>query len=979
MRNLFYLSLLCLLCVGVSCVFSNAEETATAVSPTAQNTQPATAVSTLAPLPTATPIPQPTPTYDPGLADWTLLIYLDADNNLERAGWLDLQEMEAAGSSPNVNVLVQIDRALGGTAVDNDWTTTRRYRIVGDDDPNLLASDLLTDLGERNMGDPAELAEFVSWGIQTYPANRYALIIWDHGAGWNGIAFDDDSTPEGDHITLQDLKVALNDAASQTNLDKLDVVGFDACLMGQLDVFHALQPFAEFGVGSEELTPGLGWDYGTLLSHLYANSTMDGAQLSRQMVTDYINYYTEIEPDNFVTMSAIDLRQLPTLTNAVSTLAKRMTAVSSSVASAVGDARSGAESFARVYPNEFERYAAIDLHHFAAILAQRSPDPAVNEAAQAVMTAVEQVVFAHEEGNAFAHSAGIAIYFPRNGQFYDDTYAQVSELPAWNQFLTSYYEVGFTALPEPEIAVTSLLTTTVGVQNPAFATFEIVGREIENVVIFANQVQEDGRLRLVEYDNLIPEPTLLADGTQIIEWRDGVHEDFFVWNTLVTYLFDQNGNGNFVVMWPTEFGSSLFTVQGIYQRADSGEQFEANLVFDHATGRLTRIWSYQSAEKEGVAELLAQPGDLFTIYTLYDEGAQQYSREPGPTLTFDEQGELYFDRRPLPSGSYQFGFSAENVAGETAVASLNLTVNNHSLTDGYNAYLDPYLGFQFLYPNDWYRPIYDDRLLYTSQREGSQQFQLTLYPNLDTAVDLPTLKNQVLSQFGPVDILFEEEVTVAGLPALRIAYGYQKSDGEARTGIFFTFVDEGTGYVVDVDAPQAEEAETIETVSQMIASWQNAPDAFVSQPGRWSTLAFDNFTVAQPSDFVYSQFNEWQRFSSGQHIFVALKVSPADSSEAALLANLVTDASIGVDNFVAETPYRFGLGGNVWQRVDFAYTAVDDTNLWGYIMLRIEDGQAIVAWAEAPTAVYNELETAVFLTIIADLEATQTAPSTSER
>lgn len=964
---LWWLSLLYLL---ISCV-SPTQSTQPTIQPNQLSNSP-TSQPTNQPIATQTPIPQPTPTYDPGLADWTVLVYLDADNNLEQAGLLDLQEMESAGSSEAVNVLVQIDRAGNETAVSNQWSTTRRYLIRGDSDPTVLASEPLMELGERNMGDPAELADFIRWGVKTYPANRYALILWDHGAGWNGIAFDDDggdTAVHGDHISLQDLKTALNDALSQSDLDKLDVVGFDACLMGQLDVFHALQPYADFGVGSEELTPGLGWDYSALLTHLYSDSTMDGAQLSRYMVTDFMAYYTDVEPDHFVTMSAVDLRQLPLLTTAVSDFAQTLSAVPNIVASAVGDARSGAESFARVYANEYEQYAAIDLHHFANILSQRSPDTAVNQAAQTVMSAIEQVVFVHEQGNAFKHSAGIAVYFPRNDTFYNPTYRQITAIPAWDQFLTSYYEVGFTALPVPELSINNVLREEIGVQNPAYMDFDIVGRNIENVVIFASRVEENGRFRLFEYDNLIPEPTLLPDGTEIIEWRDGVHEDFYVWNSIDTYLYDSAGNGDFVVMWPTEFGSSLFTVQGQFRRADTGAVFDANLVFDHATGQLTRIWSYQADNKAGVAELFAQSGDAFQLFSLYMDDAQTVTRELGPTLFFDEQGLLYFDRRPLPSGSYQFGFLAENVAGDTAVATTSLTVNNDALLDGYNAYLDPYLGFQFLYPNSWFRPTYDNTLLYTSQRNGSQQFQLTLYPDLDTAVDAQALKTQALTQFGPVDILFEEEIEIADITAYRTAYGYQRPDGAERTGIFLTFVNDQTGFVVDLDAPLEEELQTINTMAQLAQSWQFAAPGFAIEPGLWSTVQFEDFAVAQPADFAYSEFNGWQRFSSGQHIFVALRAKPLIGAASQRLAQLVIDAGAGVQNFVAEEAYLFGLGGHVWHRVDFAYTGADDTPLWGYIMLRTENGQEIVAWAEAPSTLFNQLETAVFLTMIADLDA----------
>ena len=82
------------------------------------------------PTPPPTSAPLPTATYDATLDDWTLLVYMDADNNLELPGLLDLNEMEAAGSSEQVNVIVQIDRALGETASDGDWSNPRRYRDV---------------------------------------------------------------------------------------------------------------------------------------------------------------------------------------------------------------------------------------------------------------------------------------------------------------------------------------------------------------------------------------------------------------------------------------------------------------------------------------------------------------------------------------------------------------------------------------------------------------------------------------------------------------------------------------------------------------------------------------------------------------------------------------------------------------------------------------------------------------------------------
>ena len=314
-----------------------------------------------------------------------------------------MNEMEAAGSSEKVHVVVQMDRAVGETTVQEDWQAARRYLITPDNDPSTITSSLLADLGEVNMGSPDVLADFLTWGIDTFPANQYALVVWDHGAGWNGIAFDSDDgvQNEADHLSLSELEYGLAKALERTGVDKLDVIGFDACLMGQLDVFQAIQPYADFAVGSEELTPGQGWDYERLLRHLYEDTEQNGRSLAQQMVTDFINFYTLEESDDFVTMSAIDLAFLPNVTHQVEVLATNLLAEAPFVASAVGDARSGAEAYARVYANEFESYAAIDLHHFASILAQRNADEAITDAANEVMVAVETAVIANERGSGF--------------------------------------------------------------------------------------------------------------------------------------------------------------------------------------------------------------------------------------------------------------------------------------------------------------------------------------------------------------------------------------------------------------------------------------------------------------------------------------------------------------------------------------------------------------------------------------------------
>ena len=581
------------------------------------------------PTPTARPTRQPaaTATYDPGLAEWTIFVYMDADNDLEPAGLLDFNEMEAVQGLPAINVLVQLDRRADAGDGPEDWATARRYRILPDDDPESINSELLQDLGEVNMGDPAQLNSFLSWGVANYPANRYGLILWDHGAGWFGTAFDD-VTPAGnqtDRLQLSELDVALALTVAQTDLDKFDLIGFDGCLMGQLDVLQTIQPYADYAVASEELTPGQGWDYQSWLSHLAADPTQDGATVARHAVNDFMAYYTDRQPNDFVTMAAVDLARLPAVTHAVEVLAAALTQEPAFLAGAVADARSGAEAYARVYRENADSYAAIDLAHFAAILGQRSLDANVSAAAQRVAETVADAVIEFAHGAGFRESRGISLYFPRAPHFLAADYATETGVPAWSDYLQVYYANSAAAVSAPDIAFTNLFDEIASVQNPAYYGFELAGRGVEQVLFLAGIVDANGRRRLLEYDPLIPEPTYLPDGSQVSEWRDGVHEDFFVWLPEVTYLTD-GIFGDYVVMWPT-YEASRWTVAGRYRPANTDSFVEANLVFDTSNGSLAGVWAAQASNAVPY-ELFPAVGDEFQIYDLFLNSVDEIQKLP---------------------------------------------------------------------------------------------------------------------------------------------------------------------------------------------------------------------------------------------------------------------------------------------------------------------------------------------------------------
>jgi hypothetical protein len=266
-----------------------------------------------------------------GRKKWTVLVFLNADNDLEASGLADLNEMEQIGSDEHLNIVVQIDRqkgARGDTIADGNWIGTRRYEVVKDRTKK-IASKLVMNLGERDMGDRKELAGFLQWGVETYPADRYVVVIWNHGAGWKGISSDDDS---GRMMSVPDVLWACRQALPSLakvnpRHPKFDIIDFDACLMGMLEVAYELRDVTDFLLASEETEPGQGMPYQDTLRPLKDDPTITPRQLAKAMISAYVKSYatggsqtTRRIKGASVTKAAYDLSRIEPLADLVGRL-----------------------------------------------------------------------------------------------------------------------------------------------------------------------------------------------------------------------------------------------------------------------------------------------------------------------------------------------------------------------------------------------------------------------------------------------------------------------------------------------------------------------------------------------------------------------------------------------------------------------------------------------------------------------------------
>lgn len=392
---------------------------------------------------------------------WTILVYMNGANDLEEYGSLNINQMETIGSNESVNMVVQFKRIAGRYDTSNgDWSGTRRYYIRQDSDPRRVNSQLLAENTALDMGKKETLQDFVQWGIANFPAERYCLVLWNHGAGWRsqklpkttrarGFSYDDVTDSHIDTIQLPE-------AVDMGGGRRWDLLAFDSSLMQMAEVAYELRNSAQYMTGSEESPPGPGYPYDRIITRLMQNANMDGRELGQHIVAETNAAYTSIaystqwniEPANDITQSLLDMSRVPELAPAVDALG-----------SALRDAKnrfSNEISFARTQAENYAYRENRDLLHYINQLSEvppgaagpRVPDGAVQNAAQQVRAVLQAVIIAEQSGTGHPNSNGLAIFLPSPEEYnltdiaQSDGFGQrygalafTRDAPNWQRFL----------------------------------------------------------------------------------------------------------------------------------------------------------------------------------------------------------------------------------------------------------------------------------------------------------------------------------------------------------------------------------------------------------------------------------------------------------------------------------------------------------------------------------------------------------------
>jgi len=394
----------------------------------------------------------------PPIKDWTIMVWLDADNNLDQNGLIDFNEMEyglyrAQVGDPSVtnklSVVVQFDRSGSNN--------TARYLIQPDArnanlDTTIVSTRLdFPPIPEANMGDAHQLKDFIDYCKSKFPAHNYMLEFWNHGAGVRSIA------PRTGNSNVK--SVCIDETSNDwlytgeisdvlTSAESVNVIGYDACLMSMLEIGYQYRPgvtgkfSADYMVASPPQEWGDGWEYYKIFERFkgsgtdaegdlcYDVSSLTGEQLASLIVKEHkdalVGHYSS-DPVTAQALTAFDLSKTENVKSALDALSTKLQNKKSEVISNIQ--MNGSTTRAMAYFNfynadQWKDDPSFDLYDFAQRISLDTTDFDLDTRTDAsnLMTAIESCIVT-SWGDTGAYTGftpgknGLAFFFPGDGQY----------------------------------------------------------------------------------------------------------------------------------------------------------------------------------------------------------------------------------------------------------------------------------------------------------------------------------------------------------------------------------------------------------------------------------------------------------------------------------------------------------------------------------------------------------------------------------
>ena len=594
---------------------------------------------------------------DPVLSEsreWTVMVYLDADNNLEEAGMRDFMEMEQgfADGGP-IDVIVLADRAKGFYTGLGDWTGTRAYRVRHNEDPDAVGSELIADLGELNMGDGGTLAAFMAAAVRKYPSKKAALVLWNHGMGWPGMASDDDAGGDAgaSALSLAGLAEALKSAVSPLPGAKLDLIQFDMCLMGQAEVIAACAPYAKYMVAGAPVIPAVGMDYRTYLP-LFA-AKRETADIAAEAVRAGCQGFLDSGARNS-SLSAYDLSQAGQFIGSCRKFADKLVPLAGKYWTELTRTLYYSHNYAGMhdYRRGESAVASVDLPGWLGRLKNQPCGEEMRREIAELERAAAILMITTETGPALPNCKGLSFYAPLRAENYRKNYEETAfdSSVGWSRVLKALYasqkkdgmqapkvtkvEFGspvkkpgvktpkggadFTIKPAKEVMPLSggdlrgsYIKITLEGKNIlwAYVQFGVADSREGDYVLYHQQLL---------FDEAISETSETTELNTPV-FKNGRNELLYQYSGLLTLFFNGTESTLVAVDYTDLSNLKTFTVEGVYSDPTTGGEIPVEVLVDARFNVIVGVTStQQAAQGTTVRQITPRPDGTFspTLRTL---------------------------------------------------------------------------------------------------------------------------------------------------------------------------------------------------------------------------------------------------------------------------------------------------------------------------------------------------------------------------
>lgn len=572
-------------------------------------------------------------------ADFVLMVYM-VGSDLESTYNIateDIRSMMTEGSSSRVDIVVQAGGSSRWRMIEIEEERINRLYIRKD------KVETLQVLNNQNMSDPGVLTDFITYTVENFPAQRYGIILWNHGSG-SVYGFGNDELYNYEAMPVSNLALAFEQAKAATGVT-FELIGFDCCLMGTLETAVAMAPYGEFMVASQEIVPGNGFHYPSLISALKADPDQSAEALGNVIVDGFVKDLEGHKRAQSLTLSVIDLVKSLRVAELLEEWIEEQ------------DYDWASLSLARHYTQSYGGRTAYegysDMADLGSFISQFEDHPKTAPMLEAIQEAVPRL----HVGQARSGSTGFSIYFPYHGLSDFDQrqaiYNTLRFLPNYRYFTDELIQW----LKETQLEINFDSPTT----TSGDGDFQVVLKEedlpnIKTVNYLAGILQGDGSILGLGFDNDVgfdPETNT-------------------VYNRSTGFWLGLNGHLAAVSITEETPDYNLYSIPVLL----NGRQVSVQSAWFWDESKeyggyyeVLGIWAGINADNNTVDRdvIDIDQGDLVTmLYTLENSESEASTYVEGETFIVEE--ELVFDDVVIPPGDYVFAFEIVDIANKSYVS-----------------------------------------------------------------------------------------------------------------------------------------------------------------------------------------------------------------------------------------------------------------------------------------------------------------------